>query len=148
MPQTPEAHGIPSDPPRCDRVFHLLVQLDDGTVFDTTRQPGRKPFSFHLGCAEVIKGWDIGVATMKVGERAAFHIPPEYGYGDATVGPIPPKSNLTFHVELVSARDDTLSKVKWQVLGLLCFIGFLCYVIPSLHPTNTHPHIAAHFASN
>ena len=47
--------------------------LDDGTVFDTSR--GRKPITFHLGRAEVIKGWDIAVATMTVGEKAIVHIP-------------------------------------------------------------------------
>ena len=47
--------------------------LDDGTVFDTSR--GRKPITFHLGRAEVIKGWDIAVETMTVGEKAIVHIP-------------------------------------------------------------------------
>ena len=98
--------------------------------------------------AEVIKGWDIGVSTMRPGERAAFHIPPEYGYGGAAVGPIPENSHLTFHVELVSVRDDTLSKVKWQVLGLLCFVAFMVYYIPSLHPSATHPHLSASITSN
>ena len=85
---------------------------------------------------EVIKGWDIGVATMRVGERAAFHIPPEYAYGNADIGPIPANSELTFHVELLAVKDDTLDKIKYQVLGLLCFVALLCWYIPTrLHPS-------------
>lgn len=54
-------------------VMHYHGTLDDGQTFDSTRHRG--PFRFHVGMAEVIKGWDIAVATMSVGEKALLHIP-------------------------------------------------------------------------
>ena len=77
--------------------------LDNGCVFDTSRQPGRTPFSFTLGQGEVIRGWDEGVATMKVGGKRRLVIPSALAYGDAGQAPvIPPKATLTFDIELLS----------------------------------------------
>ena len=54
-----------------------------------------QPFSFHLGVGEVIRGWDVGVATMRTGERARLYIPQDWAYGDAGSGPIPPRGTPT-----------------------------------------------------
>ena len=53
---------------------------------------------------------------MTVGEKAVVHIPPAYGYGNEANGGIPPKSELTFEIELIEAYDDRLSKFKWQLV--------------------------------
>ncbi|MDP8209891.1 MAG: FKBP-type peptidyl-prolyl cis-trans isomerase, partial [Candidatus Stygibacter australis] len=60
-----------------------------------------KPFRFQLGAGRVIKGWDEGVALMKIGAKYRFIIPPELGYGNRNVGPIPAGSALIFDVELI-----------------------------------------------
>ena len=64
-----------------DKVFvHYVGTLTDGSKFDSSRDRGER-FSFILGKSEVIKSWDQGVATMKIGEKAMFIIKPDYGYG-------------------------------------------------------------------
>lgn len=78
--------------------------LADGTVFDSTKAHGGKPFTFTLGAGQVIKGWDEGFAGMKVGGTRTLVIPPALGYGERTVGPIPANSTLTFKVELVKVE--------------------------------------------
>ena len=66
-----------------DKVFvHYVGCLTDGSKFDSSRDRGDK-FSFNLGKSEVIKGWDLGVATMKIGEKSMFTIKSDYGYGSA-----------------------------------------------------------------
>ncbi len=74
--------------------------LDDGTVFDTSKQPGREPFSFTVGTGTVIKGWDEGLQGMKVGGKRQLVIPPDLGYGSEDLGQIPPNSTLHFDIEL------------------------------------------------
>ncbi len=76
--------------------------LLNGTEFDSSRRPGRTPFEFTLGKGEVIKGWDEGLATMKVGGRRQFIIPANLAYGSAGQGSIPPNATLVFDVELLS----------------------------------------------
>jgi peptidylprolyl isomerase len=83
---------------------HYTGWLDNGTKFDSSVDRGQ-PFEFRLGQGQVIKGWDEGVATMKVGGKRRLVIPPELGYGSRGAGGvIPPNARLTFEVELLGVR--------------------------------------------
>lgn len=84
---------------------HYTGTLTDGTVFDSSVARG-VPFSFTLGAGEVIKGWDQGVAGMRVGGKRVLTIAPELAYGASAVGPIPPNSTLVFEVELLSVDKN------------------------------------------
>lgn len=87
--------------------------LDDGTKFDSSYDR-KQPFTFLLGNGDVIKGWDLGVAGMKVGGKRELTIPPELGYGAQANGPIPPNSTLHFTIELLSVSMPTSSAPSGQ----------------------------------
>ena len=81
---------------------HYTGKLEDGTVFDSSKNPGRDPFTFTLGLNQVIQGWEKGFAGMKIGGTRTLTIPPEMGYGARGSGDvIPPNATLIFDVELL-----------------------------------------------
>ncbi len=84
-------------------VVHYTGWLLDGKKFDSSKDRGQ-PFSFPLGQGRVIKGWDEGVATMKVGGKRRLVVPPELGYGPVPRPKIPANSTLVFDVELLGVK--------------------------------------------
>ena len=86
-------------------VVNYTGKLEDGSIFDSSLNPGRGPFTFTLGVGSVIKGWDIGVKGMKVGGKRRLTVPPELGYGDKGAGSvIPPGATLIFDVDLLEVE--------------------------------------------
>lgn len=82
-------------------------KLDDGTVFDSSLNPGRTPFTFTIG-GNVIQGWNEGVPGMKVGGTRELTIPPSLGYGAGGAGStIPPNATLHFTITLLSVATSS-----------------------------------------
>lgn len=84
-----------------DIVVHYVGKLDNGRQFDSSRAR-QDPLDFALGAGDVIKGWDEGIAGMKVGGRRKLHIPARLAYGEhGLAGIIPPGATLLFEIELL-----------------------------------------------
>lgn len=113
--------GARGPPPSGSKVkaHYTGTLVSDGSKFDSSVDRG-EPFEFTLGQGQVIKGWDDGFASMKVGEHATLTIRSDYGYGDNGSPPkIPQKADLKFDVELLdyTEGDDTSNekKQKWDM---------------------------------
>lgn len=100
--------------PGSEVTAHYTGTLEsDGSQFDSSRDRG-KPFKFTIGQGQVIKGWDEGFASMKVGEKAKLVIRSDYGYGNKPMGAsIPANANLVFDVELLGFQEK--EKSKWEM---------------------------------
>lgn len=97
----------PAAAPGLQASVHYAGWLVDGTMFDTSRNAGRGPFSFQVGAGQVIEGWDEGVAGMRIGGVRRLIIPSELGYGAAGAGgDIPPNATLIFTVELLDVTSN------------------------------------------
>jgi FK506-binding protein 1 len=84
---------------------HYTGKLEDGTVFDSSVTRGQ-PFECQIGVGQVIKGWDVGMMSMSIGEKAELTIIGEYAYGASGSPPtIPPNATLVFEVELLKIAD-------------------------------------------
>jgi FKBP-type peptidyl-prolyl cis-trans isomerase FkpA len=95
--------GTGVTPKKGDRVsVHYTGWFTNGGKFDSSVDRNQ-PFQFVLGAGQVIRGWDLGVATMQVGDKVKLTIPPELAYGrEGYPGAIPPDSTLIFEVELLA----------------------------------------------
>jgi len=106
-----DGHG--ESPSEGDEVFaHYTGTLEDGSKFDSSRDRG-KEFKFTIGMGNVIKGWDMGFATMKKGEKAILRCRSDYAYGDKATGSIPAGATLNFDVELISFGPK--KKERWEL---------------------------------
>lgn len=100
-----EQEGTGAQPQKGQRVsVHYTGRLADGKKFDSSRDRG-EPFAFTIGVGQVIKGWDEGVLTMRVGGKRTLVIPAALGYGSRGAGGlIPPDAELHFAVELLGVQ--------------------------------------------
>ncbi|XP_062553119.1 FK506-binding protein 59 isoform X2 [Armigeres subalbatus] len=116
-----EGTGIDTPSNGCSVSLHYTGTLDsDGKQFDSSRDRN-EPFEFKLGQGSVIKAFDMGVATMKLGERCILKCAPDYAYGASGSPPnIPPNSTLNFELEMLGWKGEDLSPQSDQ--GIVRFI--------------------------
>ena len=89
-------------------VVHYSGWVNDGTLFDSSRNPGRDPFPVMVGAGQVIAGWEEGLPGMRVGGVRQLVIPPQLAYGAQSPSPlIPAGSVLIFEVELVEVNPGS-----------------------------------------
>jgi FKBP-type peptidyl-prolyl cis-trans isomerase len=101
---TDEVVGTGPSPTTGSKVtVHYTGTLENGTKFDSSVD-SNQPYTFMIGTGSVIKGWDEGVMTMKVGGKRKLVIPPNLAYGAAGRPGIPPNSTLNFDVELLGVK--------------------------------------------
>jgi hypothetical protein len=93
----------PSPQPGQEVSVHYTGLFENGAKFESSLDTGM-PIKFIIGVGGVIKGWDEGLLTMKVGGKRKLVIPPQLGYGARRAGPIPPNSTLVFEVELLGIQ--------------------------------------------
>lgn len=97
-------------------ILHYTGTLTNGVKFDSSRD-GNQPFAFKLGVGQVIKGWDEGVAKLRVGDQAILVIPSNLGYGSKGAGGvIPPDSTLIFIVEVIDVKPRSLTDILKKTL--------------------------------
>ncbi|MFT5281104.1 MAG: FKBP-type peptidyl-prolyl cis-trans isomerase [Flavobacteriaceae bacterium] len=82
---------------------HYTGMFINGDVFDSSIPKGA-PFVFTAGAGQVIKGWDMGLIGMKIGEKRKLTVPYHLGYGEAGYGPIPAKATLVFEIDLIEIQ--------------------------------------------
>jgi peptidylprolyl isomerase len=86
-------------------VVSYIGKLENGTIFDQSKNHGDGSFAFLLGAGQVIKGWDQGVLGMQVGESRTLTIPSDLAYGPSGIpGVIPPNATLVFEVTLLAIK--------------------------------------------
>ncbi len=121
---------------------HYTGTLTNGTKFDSSRDRN-DPIKFKLGVGQVIKGWDEGIALLRVGDRAIFTIPPQLGYGDVSMGDrIPAGSTLIFDVELVEVIEPVKPWVLEKHDTMVTSSG-LKYIVVSKTPNAEAPQAQA-----
>lgn len=94
---------------------HYTGKLTNGSKFDSSKDRNQ-PFSFKVGAGQVIRGWDEGLALLKVGDKATLTIPAELGYGSRDMGTIPANSTLIFDIEVIDAVEAVSAK-PYDVAG-------------------------------
>ena len=102
--------GQPDDKPKKGAMVdvHYEGRLTDGTVFDSSYERG-SPLNFNIGVGRVVEGWDIGIMSMNLGEKAELTIESDYGYGDNGRPPsIPGYATMIFTVELLGINGRKL----------------------------------------
>ena len=106
-----EGSSEDGSPMKNDEVFvHYTGKLLNGTEFDSSVERN-EPFKFKLGAGDVVKGWEVGVATMKKGEKCILTCRPDYAYGEKGSPPkIPSNSTLQFEVELLDWNGEDITK--------------------------------------
>ena len=122
----------PSDGSHSVRV-HYTGRLMTGEIFDSSRTRG-KPLTFVLGAGQVIRAWDVGIATMTRGEHALLLCSPEYGYGHRAAGPIPASSQLLFDVEVLDWHERNL--VVERLPSMMCYGAVVMAVLIYLRWTH------------